>query len=620
MRKSSLTLRCFLLALVLLLTACASSKVATQNTQVKQPATPVVKDSSAQVPEVEGNPDVAQEAFLRYLYLINLEEKEIAFEFLKKAAEAEPGNRYLAFTLAEAFAEKELFSEALSVAEPAKKMKGTPNSAEYGLLATLYMRTGNADSAKAYYKLAIQENEEDYVKLYEYSLFLEWHQPIDTKELMRVYGALLPRLNYMRPMFGRLAQLYLEEKQDSLFLNLLENAFVATKNKEFMFDKIKYFESNKMKDSVNSVADRLYKALPTDSGVVFFQASRMMEQEKFAEGEKVIDSYISEKGDSAMVPLVIFYKGLFSRLLGKLDSSQVYFSKLVTDTSLASRAYANLSLISSSHQDTSKAIHYMEMADSLEPETFWKDRLFMYMTYEKTEKLYRYLESLLVKQKANYEQQKASEEVTDLNSHPYLTMLIFAAQLYSGQAQKLVYSAPDSSVKLYTKALESVNAYLALDSLSEQMLFYQAAYLERLKRDDEAVAKFREILKRLPTDHHTMNFLGYTLIDRNKSLEEVKEGMVFVEAALSFDPKNASYLDSKAWGFYRLGNYEEALKILREAVAYDERFLEEFDYWDHLGLVLEALGDKEMALECFIKLGEIEPKHPRAKFPSKKKP
>ena len=68
MRKSSLTLRCFLLALVLLLTACASSKVATQNTQVKQPATPVVKDSSAQVPEVEGNPDVAQEAFLRYLY------------------------------------------------------------------------------------------------------------------------------------------------------------------------------------------------------------------------------------------------------------------------------------------------------------------------------------------------------------------------------------------------------------------------------------------------------------------------------------------------------------------------------------------------------------------------
>ena len=148
------------------------------------------------------------------------------------------------------------------------------------------------------------------------------------------------------------------------------------------------------------------------------------------------------------------------------------------------------------------------MADSLEPETFWKDRLFMYMTYEKTEKLYRYLESLLVKQKANYEQQKASEEVTDLNSHPYLTMLIFAAQLYSGQAQKLVYSAPDSSVKLYTKALESVNAYLALDSLSEQMLFYQAAYLERLKRDDEAIAKFREILKRLPTDHHTMNFLG----------------------------------------------------------------------------------------------------------------
>jgi tetratricopeptide (TPR) repeat protein len=620
MKSKSLIWYCILSAVLLSLTACAASKTAPKEQLPQETLSKEKKDTVVVLPK--GNPDLAQEAFLRYLYLIHVGEDDLAFEFLRKAQEAEPSNRFLAFTFASALADKKLFHEALMVAEPAKKYPGMANSAEYGLLATLYLRTGKADSAKIYFQKAIQENEEDYMKMYEYSLFLEWMQPVDTKELMRIYAMLIPRLNYMKPMFGRLAQLYLDNNQDSSFLVLLENAFNATKEKEFLLEKINYYESKQMLDSVGSVANRLYKALPTDSSVVLLYISHLLDVQKVQESKTVLNSYIAEQGDFSKTPTILFYKGVTSRLLGELDSAEVYFSAITKDSTVAARAYANLSVIARTKNDSLKAMRYMEQADSLESESFWRDRLVLYMTYKENQKLISYLDVLLEKQKTNFEKQKAEPEKNDslLKDHPYLALLTFAADIYSGSAYKLIFSKPDSSAILYGNALKSVETYLAIDSTSERMNFLKASLLERLKRYDEAFAAFREILKKNPQDHLVMNFLGYSLIDGNRSEQEVLEGIALVDSALHYEPKNVSYLDSKAWGLYRIGKYQEALKILQEAVALDASFLQEHDYWNHLGQVLEALGDKDMANECFIKLGELEPKHPNAKFPQKKKP
>ncbi len=97
-----------------------------------------------------------------------------------------------------------------------------------------------------------------------------------------------------------------------------------------------------------------------------------------------------------------------------------------------------------------------------------------------------------------------------------------------------------------------------------------------------AAAWYEQILKQEPESHIAMNNFGYMLIDRDI---DANKGLTLVEKALSYS-EEFSYLDTKAWGLYKVGKYEEALAIFEklEASGMDEREL-----WLHLAKVCEAL-------------------------------
>lgn len=57
-----------------------------------------------------------------------------------------------------------------------------------------------------------------------------------------------------------------------------------------------------------------------------------------------------------------------------------------------------------------------------------------------------------------------------------------------------------------------------------------------------------------------LNYLGYLLIDHDI---DVKKGIVYIKEALKVEPKSIYYLDSLAWGYYKLGNCKRAQKIMR---------------------------------------------------------
>ena len=60
----------------------------------------------------------------------------------------------------------------------------------------MYVKEGTADSARKYFNLGLDSaHYQDMALLYDYSLFLEIVK--DKKELVRVYGILLPQVNYM---------------------------------------------------------------------------------------------------------------------------------------------------------------------------------------------------------------------------------------------------------------------------------------------------------------------------------------------------------------------------------------------------------------------------------------
>lgn len=90
-------------------------------------------------------------------------------------------------------------------------------------------------------------------------------------------------------------------------------------------------------------------------------------------------------------------------------------------------------------------------------------------------------------------------------------------------------------------------------------------YESSKNRNDEAmqksvIAKLQEVVE-IKKDGMYLNYLGYLLIDHDI---DVKKGIKYVKEALKIEPNSAYYLDSLAWGYYKLKKCIEAEKIMNK--------------------------------------------------------
>jgi len=79
---------------------------------------------------------------------------------------------------------------------------------------------------------------------------------------------------------------------------------------------------------------------------------------------------------------------------------------------------------------------------------------------------------------------------------------------------------------------------------------------------NSVIEKFEKVLKTLD-NHVYQNYLGYILIEYEK---DIKRGLMYVNKALLQAPKNVAYLDSLAWGEYKLGQCKKAKKHMQEVI------------------------------------------------------
>lgn len=106
-----------------------------------------------------------------------------------------------------------------------------------------------------------------------------------------------------------------------------------------------------------------------------------------------------------------------------------------------------------------------------------------------------------------------------------------------------------------------------IDFLGQNAIF---EYESTINKDDTAMHKsvVEKLTKVLKTSRKGMylNYLGYLLIDHDI---DVKKGIEYVKEALLQEPKSIYYLDSLAWGYYKLHKCEEAQKIIDRIVELD---------------------------------------------------
>ena len=98
----------------------------------------------------------------------------------------------------------------------------------------------------------------------------------------------------------------------------------------------------------------------------------------------------------------------------------------------------------------------------------------------------------------------------------------------------------------------------------EAIMLYEGA---KDKKDQAMLRKMAELFERALAegvdDSLYLNYYAYTLIDNDM---DVKKGIALMKRALRQQPANAYYLDSLAWGYYKLGECDKAYEIMQKVV------------------------------------------------------
>lgn len=144
----------------------------------------------------------------------------------------------------------------------------------------------------------------------------------------------------------------------------------------------------------------------------------------------------------------------------------------------------------------------------------------------------------------------------------------------------------------YGEAMEVNNAALAQFPDESRLLYARALTAEKLDQLELTERDLRRILEGNPEDATALNALGYTLVDRT---DRHTEGLGYIEKAMQLRPDDPAILDSMGWALYRVGDHQQALKYLRQAL---EKF-HDAEIAAHLGEVLWTLGQQDEARQIW---------------------
>lgn len=170
----------------------------------------------------------------------------------------------------------------------------------------------------------------------------------------------------------------------------------------------------------------------------------------------------------------------------------------------------------------------------------------------------------------------------------------YAVQLYLLEAELLAeLNQVDPAWQLLQQALE--------EQPDNHNLLYSRAMLAE-KRGDLLLMEhdLRQIIEQQPDNAAALNALGYTLADRTTRYDEALE---LIQSAHRLDPDDPAIVDSLGWVHYRLGNLDEAERLLREAF---ERF-PDHEVGAHLGEVLWQNGKRREARAIWKKVIKESP-------------
>ena len=183
------------------------------------------------------------------------------------------------------------------------------------------------------------------------------------------------------------------------------------------------------------------------------------------------------------------------------------------------------------------------------------------------------------------------EDVADSNSSYFTREALGRARFFRENWEE--------ALPFYTELVETLSEEEL--TANPEPLRLRGIIYERLDRWDEAEADFLRVLDYKPDDADTLNYLGYTWVDRGEHLTRAFE---MIEKAVELEPNSGAITDSLGWAHYKLGRYEEAKTYLEQAVVltpYSATII------DHLGDAYWRVGRKREATYQWKRALEFDP-------------
>lgn len=156
----------------------------------------------------------------------------------------------------------------------------------------------------------------------------------------------------------------------------------------------------------------------------------------------------------------------------------------------------------------------------------------------------------------------------------------------------------------FKEGLKTINAALKEFPDNPDLLFTQGSIYDSMEQHDKALAVMEKLLIISPEDPRVMNYIGYTLAEKDEDLERALE---LLETAHQAMPTAEYITDSLAWVHYKLGNYNLAWEFIQQCLSLAD---EDPVIWEHYADIALKRHDRENALLGYTNALAKNPKKP----------
>lgn len=354
-----------------------------------------------------------------------------------------------------------------------------------------------------------------------------------------------------------------------------KHLYLKTGQKEYLYDSLRMYESIKDSALFLSEVEEALSQDPEDKLLLRFRLIALLKEGKFAEASHealLLSRQTKESSDYLLSAEALLKLGNYQSAYSELKKAYEISYDEETADRMALLMYAQLG-------QKEEAIHFL------------KDHI---GSHGNSKIIGKRLGSLYADSGALEDAAQIYESTYELTSDPLIAQEAVKVYAYRQDFPKLRLLLEKSEVndpmllELYVREKEFAKASVLAQKLykrdanplylAQSCVFEYEAAADH--NDRQLLTKVINGLKQANEeieDPVYLNYLGYLMIDHDLG---VVEGIKYVQKALDKQPDSAFYLDSLAWGKYKLGNCTEALRLMKQVQSMLDT--EEQEVKDHM--------------------------------------